>query len=81
MTLRLVSGTIQTLAFAFSGKSVPKWWGNTVSTAGIDYTMYNQKAALLPIPEKGYFGLDPNQFPVKYPKDLLDGTRGVRNST
>ena len=75
-----VSGTIQTLAFAFSGAEFPNWWGNTVSTAGVDYLAYNQKAALLPIPEKGYFGLDPDQYPLKYPKDLLEGRKGVINS-
>ena len=67
-----VSGTLQTLAFAFSGKAVPNWWGNTVAKGGIDWAAYNQKAALLPIPKKGYFGLDPDQYPLHYPKSLLN---------
>ena len=74
-----VSATIQTLAFSFTGKSFPKWWGNTVSQAGIDYAAYNQKAFLKPLPEKGYFGPDPGNYPLYYPKDLLDGSRGVKH--
>ena len=58
------SGLIQDLAFKFGPNkiSAPVWWGNTVSTAGIDYSAYNQKGALLPVP-KGGFGLKPAQFP------------------
>ena len=77
-----VSGTIQTLAFAFTGSKFPKWWGNTISEAGIDYKAYNQNAARLPIPKVGYFGPSPQNYPLHFPKDLLDGTKGVRtNST
>ncbi|KAH8816600.1 oligopeptide transporter 2 [Xylogone sp. PMI_703] len=61
-----VSGIIQTFALQF-GKSITlDWWGNTVATAGVDYASYNQKAALYPIPEKGYFGLSPDEYPMKF---------------
>ena len=61
-----ISGTIQTLVFAFSGKSFPAWWGNTVSQAGVDFQSYNQNSTLLPIPEVGYFGIPPDQYPLKF---------------
>ena len=73
-----VSGTIQTLAFAFSGKSMPKWWGNEIQTKGVDWLAYNQKASLKPVPSQGYFGPAPGHYPLKYPQDLLDGKKGVR---
>ena len=73
-----VSGTIQTLAFAFSGKSFPKWWGNTIQTKGVDWLAYNQKAALKPLPSQGFFGPGQGDFPLRYPKDLLNGSKGVR---
>lgn len=41
-------------------------WGNTVSEAGIDYKAYNQNASLLPLPAKGYFGLEPDQYPLNF---------------
>ena len=64
-----ISGIIQVLIFAFGNNSKGikiKWWGNTVGYAGVDYASYNQKAALLPIPAKGYFGLDPDQYPMDF---------------
>lgn len=60
---------IQTLVFAFShgGKGITlNWWGNTVSTAGVDYLSYNQNSTLLPIPDVGYFGLPPDQYPLSF---------------
>lgn len=36
------------------------WWGNTVSTAGIDG---NDTYRLLPIPDEGYFGPAPGSYP------------------
>ncbi|OAQ65172.1 oligopeptide transporter protein [Pochonia chlamydosporia 170] len=36
-----------------------KWWGNTVSTAGID----GKQVGWLPIPERGYFGPEKGSFP------------------
>ena len=66
-----VSGTVQTLAFAFSGKKVPDWWGNKITTAGVDFEMYNQKGALLPLPKKGYFGLERDEIPMLYPDSIM----------
>jgi OPT oligopeptide transporter protein len=63
-----ISGIIQTLAFAFStqaGVSLT-WWGNTVATAGVDFQSYNQNATLLPIPDVGYFGPSPENYPMKF---------------
>jgi OPT family small oligopeptide transporter len=62
-----ISGIIQTFAFAFGATSVNlNWWGNSVSTAGVDYVSYNQNASLLAIPASGYFGLAPQDFPLKF---------------
>ena len=64
-----VSGIIQTLVFAFSngGKGISiNWWGNNVATQGQDYLSYTQNATLLPIPEVGYFGLSPDQYPFEW---------------
>ena len=36
-----------------------EWWGNTVSYAGVD----GKGVGLLPIPERGYFGLEKGEFP------------------
>ena len=60
-----ISGLIVTLVFSFgagNGKSL-KWWGNTVQQAGVDYELYQNVGSYLPLPEKGYFGLDPVDFP------------------
>ena len=61
-----VSAIVQTLAFQFGPPVSLNWWGNTVATAGVDYLSYNQKAPLLPIPEVGYFGLPPDQYPMHF---------------
>jgi OPT family small oligopeptide transporter len=63
-----ISGIVQTLAFDFSssaGVSL-KWWGNEVAQAGVDYQSYNQNATLLPIPEVGYFGPSPENYPMHF---------------
>ena len=64
-----VSGTIQTFVFAFTngGKGISiDWWGNSVATAGVDYQSYNQNATLLPIPDVGYFGVPPEEYPMSF---------------
>ena len=64
-----ISGIIQTLIFAFGnnekGISIP-WWGNTISISGVDFQSYIQNATLLPMPEIGYFGLAPDQYPMEF---------------
>jgi hypothetical protein len=35
------------------------WWGNTVSSAGVD----GSGIGLLPLPERGYFGPEKGSFP------------------
>lgn len=61
-----ISGIIQTFAFDFGPSVALNWWGNTVSTAGVDYVSYNQNASLYPVPASGYFGLAPKDFPMKF---------------
>ena len=61
-----ISGIIQTLALSFGANVSIKWWGNTVATAGVDFASYNQNASLLPIPDVGYFGLSPEQYPMDF---------------
>lgn len=61
-----VSGIIQTFALDFGGKVALDWWGNTVSTSGVDFLSYNQNASLYPIPESGYFGLAQKDYPMKF---------------
>ena len=58
-----VSGIIQTFAFAFGASVAINWWGNSVGTAGVDFQSYNQNSTLLPIPDVGYFGPSPDQYP------------------
>ncbi|ORX40798.1 OPT oligopeptide transporter protein-domain-containing protein [Kockovaella imperatae] len=63
-----ISGLIITLVFSFgagSGKEL-KWWGNEVQKDGIDYALYNNKGSYLPLPERGYFGLEPQDFPTNW---------------
>lgn len=60
-----LSAIIQTFAFDFTGKSID-WWGNSVMISGVDYQSYNQNATLLPLPESGYFGPDPEQYPMQF---------------
>ncbi|POS75725.1 hypothetical protein DHEL01_v205881 [Diaporthe helianthi] len=46
--------------FAVSYRPVSlKWWGNTVSSAGVD----GSSVGILPIPERGYFGPEKGHFP------------------
>ncbi|RDW72238.1 oligopeptide transporter 2 [Coleophoma crateriformis] len=63
-----ISGLIVTLVFSFgAGKNASlNWWGNSVLTAGVDYELYNNEVALQAIPEVGYFGLSPDQFPLNW---------------
>lgn len=63
-----VSGLIVTLVFSFGvGKNTSfNWWGNEVSTKGVDYQLYNNNASLLPLPDSGYFGLAPDQYPLDW---------------
>lgn len=48
------SGIIIFLALQYHAKPL-KWWGTTVSTAGVDGKL---SATLLDIPERGYFGME-----------------------
>lgn len=53
---------ISALVMFFAVQYEPKkltWWGNTVSSAGID----GSSTGYLPIPLRGYFGLDKGNFP------------------
>lgn len=61
-----ISGIIQTLALDFAANVSINWWGNTVSTAGVDYQSYNQNSTLLPLPAVGYFGLPPDKYPMDF---------------
>lgn len=63
-----ISGLIATLAFGFgAGKDVSlNWWGNDVITAGVDYQLYNNNASLKALPASGYFGLEPDQYPLDW---------------
>jgi OPT family small oligopeptide transporter len=60
-----ISGLIVTLVFSFgAGKDASfSWWGNDVPRQGIDFQLYNNNASLKSIPEVGYFGLNPDQYP------------------
>ena len=62
-----VSGVVQTLAFSFGTSHIAiNWWGNAVSTAGVDYQAYQNKAALLEAPKGEHFGLKPDQYPTHF---------------
>ncbi len=63
-----ISGLIVTLVFSFgAGKNTSfKWWGNEVSTHGLDYQLYNNNASLKALPSVGYFGLSPDQYPLDW---------------
>jgi hypothetical protein len=63
-----ISGLIVTLVFSFgAGKKTSfKWWGNDVATRGMDYQLYNNNASLKTLPEVGYFGLAPDQYPLDW---------------
>lgn len=60
-----ISAIIQTFSLSFTGVEL-SWWGNTVSTAGVDFRAYNQNASLLPLPDAGYFGPSPGQYPMNF---------------
>lgn len=57
---------IVTMVFDFAVEKRFKWWGNTVSQAGVDWQLWNGNASLLPIPDKGYFGLSPDRYPMDF---------------
>jgi len=63
-----ISGLIVTLAFSFGAgkKKSFKWWGDDVATRGMDYQLYNNNASLKALPEVGYFGLRPDQYPLDW---------------
>ncbi|KAL8419048.1 hypothetical protein RB594_002305 [Gaeumannomyces avenae] len=63
-----VSGLIVTLVFSFgAGKGVEwSWWGNDVARQGVDFQLYNNKASLMPLPESGFFGLAPDEYPTAW---------------
>lgn len=63
-----ISGLIITLVFGFgAGKDAElSWWGNDVSTAGVDYQLYNNNASLKKLPSSGYFGLEASQYPSNW---------------
>ncbi|KAM0807083.1 putative Oligopeptide transporter 2 [Seiridium cardinale] len=63
-----ISGLIVTLVFSFgAGQNTSfSWWGNDVSQKGVDYQLYNNNASLLPLPASGYFGLEPDQYPLEW---------------
>jgi len=54
-----VSGLVQFFALSWNGTIPLEWWGNTVSNAGVDGTT----SAILPLPQRGYFGPDKGSFP------------------
>jgi len=53
-----LSGLIMFFAVGYNPKNL-KWWGNTISSAGID----GSSKGLVPIPSRGYFGPDKGSFP------------------
>ncbi|KAK2595056.1 oligopeptide transporter 6 [Conoideocrella luteorostrata] len=53
-----VSALVMFFAVGYHPVSL-KWWGNTVSTAGVD----GKQVGWMPIPERGYFGPEKGQFP------------------
>jgi OPT family small oligopeptide transporter len=53
-----ISALVQFFAIGYNPKSL-KWWGNTVSSAGID----GSSTGLFPIPARGYFGPEKGSFP------------------
>ena len=63
-----ISGLVVTLVFSFgAGKKTSfDWWGNDVATRGMDYQLYNNNASLKALPEVGYFGLAPDQYPLDW---------------
>ncbi|KAK2061421.1 OPT oligopeptide transporter [Colletotrichum caudatum] len=54
-----VSALVMFFAVGYNPVSL-KWWGNTVSSAGVD----GSQIGILPIPERGYFGPERGKFPT-----------------
>jgi OPT family small oligopeptide transporter len=53
-----ISGLIMFFAIGYDPKSL-KWWGNKVSSAGVDGSL----VGILPLPARGYFGPEKGSFP------------------
>ena len=53
-----ISGLVMFFAIGYNPVSL-KWWGNTVSGAGVD----GSGKGILPIPARGYFGPEKGSFP------------------
>lgn len=53
-----ISALVMFFAVDYHPKTV-EWWGNTVSSAGVD----GSSVGILPIPERGYFGPEKGSFP------------------
>ncbi|SPQ24184.1 9ef7cbff-cbf4-4483-9ea2-3d1f79c7a329 [Thermothielavioides terrestris] len=53
-----ISGLIMFFAVGYNPVKL-EWWGNTVSSAGMD----GRSVGILPIPERGYFGPEKGSFP------------------
>ncbi|TVY16127.1 Oligopeptide transporter 2, partial [Lachnellula arida] len=53
-----LSGLIMFFAVGYHPKSL-SWWGNTVSSAGVDGSL----VGILPLPARGYFGPEKGSFP------------------
>lgn len=52
--------------FAANGKADIRWWGNSVSQAGVDWQLWKGNASLLPVPASGRFGLPPDRYPMDF---------------
>ncbi|KAB5585198.1 oligopeptide transporter 2 [Coniochaeta sp. 2T2.1] len=63
-----ISGLIVTLVFSFgAGKHTTfHWWGNDVPQNGVDWKLYNNNASVKALPESGYFGLSPEDYPLNW---------------
>ncbi|KAH7309857.1 oligopeptide transporter 2 [Stachybotrys elegans] len=61
-----ISALIVTLVFQFgAGQGADfAWWGNNVPREGVDNQLYNNNASLYPLPEEGFFGLRPEEYPL-----------------
>ena len=62
-----ISGLIGTLVFSFGagqGTTAFNYRANTIGRTGVDFDLYTNAVALLPLPAKGYFGLEPGQYPI-----------------
>lgn len=53
-----ISALVMFFAVDYHPKTL-KWWGNTVSSAGVD----GSSAGILAMPARGYFGPEKGQFP------------------